>query len=177
MTMTAIDVYRKLLKTAHDALDGTAAGVTPEQATWDPPGKAFSIAANYAHVVGSEDMAVQRLLRGKDMVAATSWAGRTGMSEMPPLGPGAGDLKAWSHQAKVDLAALQQYGQAVYAVTDEYVAGLSAEGLTRSLDLTVIGLGQQPVSFILNALVVNAAMHCGETSCLKGIQGLKGYPI
>ena len=46
MTMTAIDVYRKLLKTAHEALEGTAAGVTPEQATWDPPGTAFSIAAN-----------------------------------------------------------------------------------------------------------------------------------
>ena len=177
MSMTAIDVYRTLLKTAHEALEGTAAGVTPEQATWDPPGTAFSIAANYAHVVGSEDMGVQRVLRGKDLVAATSWAGRTGMSEMPPLGPGAGDLKAWSRRAKVDLPALQQYGQAVYAATDEYLAGLTLDGLTRSLDLSALGLGQQPVSFILNALVVNAAMHCGETSCLKGMQGLKGYPM
>jgi hypothetical protein len=119
--MTAIDAYRKLLKTAHDALEGTVTGVTPEQATWDPPGKAFSVAANYAHVVGSEDMAVQRLLRGKELLATTIWAGRTGLSELPPLGPG-GDLKPWSRQAKIDLPALQRYGQAVYAATDEYVA-------------------------------------------------------
>jgi len=45
------------------------------------------------------------------------------------------------------------------------------------LDLSALGLGQQPVRFVLNALVVNAAMHCGEVSCLKGIQGLKGYPM
>ena len=30
---------------------------------------------------------------------------------------------------------------------------------------------------LLNALVVNAAMHTGEISCVKGIQGLKGYPM
>ena len=30
--MTAIDVYRNLLKTAHDALDGTVAGVTTARA-------------------------------------------------------------------------------------------------------------------------------------------------
>ena len=175
--MTGIDVYRKLLHTAHEALEGTVAGATLDQVTWDPPGKAFSIAANYAHVVTSEDMGVQRLLRGKDLLAATSWAGRAGMSEMPPLGPGGGDLKAWSGRARVDLPALQKYGQAVYVATDEYLASLTPEGLSRSLDLSALGLGQQPVSYILNALVVNAAMHCGETSCLKGIQGLKGYPL
>lgn len=175
--MNSIDVYRSLLKTAHDALEGTIAGVRPEQASWDPPGTAFSIAANYAHVVGSEDLGVQRLLRGTDLVAATSCAGRTGMSEMPPLGPGAGDLKAWSRRAAIDLPALQRYGQAVYAATDEYLGALGPEGLARPLDLSALGLGEQTVAFVLNALVVNAAMHCGETSCLKGIQGLKGYPM
>ncbi len=174
--MTAIEVYRKLLQTAHDALEGTLAGVTAEQAVWDPPGKAFCIAANYAHVVTSEDMGVQRVLRGKDLLAATTWTGRTGLSEMPPLGPGAGDLKAWSRMARVDLPALRKYGAAVYAATDEYLGSLALEGLARPLDLSALGLGQQPVTFILNALVINAAMHCGETSCLKGLQGLKGYP-
>jgi len=173
--MTTIDLYRSLLKTGHDALQGTMADVTPAQAAWDPPGKAFSIAANYVHVIGSEDMAIQRLLRGKDLLATSAWAGRTGVSEMPPLGPG-GDLKTWSQQAKVDVRAMQAYGQAVYAATDEYLASLTPEGLTRPLDLSALGLGEKPASFILNALVVNAAMHCGEISCLKGIQGLKGYP-
>src|SRR5262245_10771689 len=116
--MTATELYRNLLHTAHDALEGTMSGLTTEQATWDPPGKAFSIAANYVHVVASEDTAVQRFLRGRDPLAATSWAGRTGVSEMPASGPGA-DLKAWSRRSQVDIPALQRYGQAVYAATDE----------------------------------------------------------
>lgn len=176
MTMTPIDLYRSLLRTVHDALEGTMAGVTPAQAAWDPPGKAFSIAANYAHVLGSEDMAIQRLLRDADLLAASTWAGRTGVSEMPPLGPG-GDMKTWSRQAKVDVPKLQRYGQAVYAATDAYLATLTPEDLARPLDLSKLGLGEQPASFILNALVANAAMHCGEISCLKGIQGQKGYPM
>jgi hypothetical protein len=176
MNMTAIDLYRSLLRTAHEALEGTMADVTPAQATWDPPGKAFNIAANYTHVVGSEDLGIQRLLRGVDLLATSAWAGRTGVSEMPPLGPG-GDLKTWSRQAKVDVPALQRYGQAVYAATDAYLASLTPEDLARRLDLSKLGLGEQPVSFILNALVANAAMHCGEISCLKGLQGQKGYPM
>jgi len=174
--MTAIDLYRSLLRTAHEALEGTMADVTPAQVTWDPPGKAFSIAANYIHVVGSEDMGIQRLLRGVDLLATSAWAGRTGVSEMPPLGPG-GDLKTWSRQAKVDVPALQRYGQAVYAATDAYLASLTPEDLARRLDLSKLGLGDQPASFILNAIVANAAMHCGEISCLKGLQGQKGYPM
>jgi hypothetical protein len=174
--MTAIEMYRSLLRTAHEALEGTMAGLTPEQASWDPPGNAHSIAANYVHVVGSEDFAIHRLLLGQEPLAASRWAGRMGVSEMPPLGPG-GDLKTWSRRATVDLPALQRYGQAVYAATDAYLGSLGPEALARPVDLTAVGFGQQTVLFVLAAVVVNASMHCGEISCLKGLQGLKGYPI
>ena len=173
--MNAIELYRHLLHRSHEFLEGTVAGVTTEQSTWDPPGNAFSIAANYVHVVGSEDLAVQRLLQGKELLATTSWAGKTGVSELPPLGPG-GDLKAWSRKAKADLPALQRYGQAVYAATDDYLASLTPDALDRPVDLSGVGLGQQTVLFLLTALVANTSMHCGEISCLKGLQGLKGYP-
>ncbi len=174
--MTAIEMYRSLLRTVHQFLEGTMAGLTAEQTIWDPPGQAFSIAANYVHVVGSEDMWIQQVLRGRELLATTTWAGRTGVSEMPPLGPG-GDLKAWSRRAEVDLPVLQRYGQAVYAATDDYLAALAPEALTRPLDLRALGLGEQSVLFALTALLGNAAMHCGEISCLKGLQGLKGYPV
>jgi hypothetical protein len=174
--MTATEMYRGLLRMAHEALAGTMAGLTPEQATWDPPGTAFSIAANYVHVVGSEDMAIQRLVRGREPLATTSWAGRTGVSEMPPFGPGA-DLKTWSRHSEVDLAALQRYGQAVYAATDEYLATLSPDVLAQPLDLSAFGLGERSVVFVLTIVLLNAALHCGEISCLKGLQGLRGYPI
>jgi len=55
--VNAIELYRSLLRSAHGFLEGTLADVTPAQFTWDPPGKAFSIGANYTHVLGAEDIA------------------------------------------------------------------------------------------------------------------------
>lgn len=174
--MTAIELYRTLIRRAHEFLEGTMADVTPEQLTWDPPGRAFSIAANYVHVLASEDLGVQRFLRGQEPLAATTWAGRTGVSESPPMGPG-GDLKGWSRRAKVDLPAVRQYAGAVCAATDDYLASLTPDALTRPVELSAFGLGQQSFLFVLNALLANVSLHCGEVSCLKGLQGLRGYPV
>ena len=173
--MHATELYRHLLKGAHEFLEGTLADVTLPEFTWDPPGKAFSIAGNYAHVVFSEDMAVQSLLKGTDMLAATVWAGRFGASELPPLGPG-GDLKGWSHRATVDPATMRAYAEAVYAETDAHLATMTADDFARPLDLSRFGFGQQTALFVLTAILVNASMHTGEISCLKGLQGMKGYP-
>lgn len=170
--MNAIDLYRSLLRSAHDFAEGTMADVTDAQLHWDPPGKAYSIGANYAHILTSEDLAIQQLLRGKDLVAATAWTG----GELPPVGPG-GDLKAWSHRVKPDLAGMRRYGQAVYAATDEYLSSLRPEDIDRPLDLSRFGFGQQTVLFILFGVLANASAHTGEISCLKGLQGAKGYPF
>lgn len=174
--MNAIDLYQHLLRSAHGFLDDTMADVTDSHLTWDPPGKAFSIAANYAHVLTSEDLGVQGLLKGQQPLALSTWADRLGASEPPPLGPG-GDLKGWSQRAKLDLPALQRYGKAVRAATDEYLAGMKESELDRPLDLSRYGFGQQTVLFIVTALLANVSLHTGEISCLKGLQGAKGYPV
>jgi DinB superfamily len=171
-----IELYRTLLRSAHEFLEGTLADVTPAQLTWDPPGKSFSIGANYAHVLGAEDMTIQGLLRGKDLLATSNWAGKTGMSEPPPLGPGV-DLKGWSQRATLDLPAMRRFGQGVYAATDEYLASIQPGELDRPIDLSQFGLGQQTVLFVLTAILANASLHTGEISCLKGLQGAKGYPV
>lgn len=173
--MTAIDLYRTLLRNAHAFLEATMADVTPEQLGWDPPGTASSIAANYAHVVTSEDFGLQ-LLRGKDLLATTAWAGRTGLSELPPLGPG-GDLKAWSRRAAVELPMLRRYAEAVYGATDAHFAAATEAELTRPLDLSAAGFGQTTNLFVLKVLLANVSLHTGEISCLKGLQGAKGYPV
>jgi hypothetical protein len=174
--VNSVEVYRNLVRSAHDFLEGTLADVTPAQLTWDPPGKAFSIGANYAHVLASEDMIIQGMLKGKDLLAASTWAGKTGASEAPPAGPG-GDLKGWSQRATLDLAGMRRYGQAVYAATDDYLASFAPEQFSRPLDLSRFGFGMQTVLFMLSALLMNASMHTGEISCLKGQQGAKGYPM
>jgi hypothetical protein len=172
----AVALYSSLLRNAHEFLEGTVADVTPAQFAWDPPGTAFNIATNYAHALTSEDFGVHRLLLGKDLLAATDWAGAFGAGGVPPLGPG-GDLKAWSRTATVDLATLQRYGQAVYAATDRFLASLTPADLDRPLDLSAVGFGQQTWLFILTAVLANVSLHTGEISCLKGQQGGRGYPV
>jgi hypothetical protein len=152
------------------------ADVTPEQAHWVPPGKASTIGANYVHVLTGEDMTIQGLMKGGPPLYASSWATKMGVSEPPPVGPGQ-DLQAWGKRARLDLEALRPYARAVYAATDEYVESLQPEDLNRSFDLSQFDLGQQPMMFLLRALLTNASMHCGEISCLKGLQGAKGYPM
>ncbi len=174
--MNAIELYRTLIRSAHEFLEGTLADVTDTQFAWDPPGRAFSIGANYAHVIMSEDMGVQGLLKRQEPLAATTWAGKLGLTELPPMGPG-GDLKGWSRRVPLDLGAVRPYGQAVYAATDEYLAALTPDALTRAVDLSALGFGQQTVLYVLTALLANASLHTGEISCLKGIQGAKGYPV
>lgn len=78
----------------------------------------------------------------------------------------------------MELPACRDYAQAVYAATNDYVASLTPNDLSREIDLSNVGLGQKPLSWCLNALVISHVNNvAGEISCLKGLQGAKGYPF
>ena len=176
--MDARSLLREYVQEARGFFEGTIQDVTPEQAHWSPPGQANPVGANIAHVVFSEDMVINGLLQGGAPLAASSWAGKTGVSEPPPDGAASAVWGEWAHKVKVDLPALRQYAQAVHAATDKYLASLSDGALGRTLDLSAMGLGQQTVRWMLNAVLIgNVNMHCGEIACLKGLQGAKGYPF
>jgi hypothetical protein len=175
-------LLRDILKQATRFLEGTMEGVTAEQAHWAPPGTANPIAANYAHVVVAQDGLVNGMLKGGAPLGATTWAGKTGVSEPPPgpdpSKPGFPDFSTWAKRVKVDLPAIRAYARAVYAATDAYLATLSDDDLRRSLNVSALGL--PPVTLeqlIVGGVIGNAMTHCGEISCLKGLQGGKGYPF
>ena len=161
---------------AHQILDGTMADVTPEQAHWMPPGKAVPLGATYAHMILGEDMMVNSMLQGKQSLSDTSFAGKLGLSEPPP---GTGQpWEEWSRTVKVDLPAMKEYAQTVYKNTADYISGLSADDLNREVDLSNFSLGKQTVGWVFGNFVVgHLNNHCGEASCLKGLQGAKGYPF
>ena len=178
--MDAVTLLRQQLEMAHQTTEGTMEGTTPEMAHWMPPGKATPLGASYAHVVLSEDMIVNGMLRQQQPLFATSWAGKTGANEMRP-NPG-GDWSAtyggWTRQVKVDLPAMRQYAQAVYAETDRYLSTLTPSDLDRVIDLSSAGMGQQTLGWALSMLVVGHINNiAGEISCLKGLQGVRGYPF
>jgi len=149
---------------------------TPLVTSWfqERRGTALSIAANYAHLVLSEDRHITRAFEGKTPMASAEWAGKTGISELPPAGTGA-DRSRWARDVRVDIPALRQYAQAVYVATDNYVANLSPHDLDREIERG--SMGKRSLNWWLTLLVVHAANHTGEISTVKGIQGQRGYAL
>ena len=72
---------------------------------------------------------------------------------------------------------VRQYAQAVYAATDAYLAALHDGDLAIVINVPVPGMGSMPQGVFLSILLANCNNHCGEISCMKGLQGLKGYPF
>jgi hypothetical protein len=171
MSATA-STLRDYFKFARNWFEGTMQGVTPELAHWQAGGKTQPIGANYIHVLTSEDLLMNAVIRGDVPLMASTYAGKAGFNEAPPPG----NRDDWASNIKVDLDAARGYAQAVYAATDAYLASASDDDLNRIVDLNAMGFGMQPVSFVLDLLLLNIHNHCGEISCLKGLKGLQGYP-
>ena len=176
---TTISLLREQVQQTHEFLASTIAGVTPEQAHMIPPGNAHPIGATYVHAIMTEDIVINIALKGGAPFFATTWAGKTGFSEpMPMPGPEWQEYAQWTRRVQVDLPGMQDYTQAVYAATDDYLSALTPEDLDQVVDLSHIGMGQVTRAWIFSRLVIGHADNiCGEISCLKGIQGAQGYPI
>src|SRR5215204_3967440 len=132
-------LLRWQLGLAHRLLDGTVARLPDDALHAHPPGLASPAGACYAHAVVSEDLIVNGALAGEQSLALTTWAGRTGLGELPPFTLSSSHglampisrplaelstWRAWSRRVRIDRPALQQYAQAVHAATDAYVAAL-----------------------------------------------------
>jgi hypothetical protein len=172
----SISLIRDQMKTAHDWFEATMADVTPEQAGWLPPGTAHPIGSRYAHTIVSEDMMVNGLLKGEAPLLATAWAGKTGISGDPQAA--FQSTQEWARSVQVDLPAAREYAAAVYAATDDYLGSLEPADLDRAVDLSDWGMGEWSQGAFLISLVLGHVRDLmGEVSCLKGLQGAKGYPF
>lgn len=174
--MNSVELIRSGMKTAHDWFEATMADVTPEQAHWQPPGTAHPIGAVYAHAVVAEDMMVNGMLKGGEPLLATDRAGKTGISGDPQSA--FSTTHEWAHSAEVDLLAAREYAAAVYAATDEYLAGLEPGDLDQPVDLSQWGMEDWSLGdFILSFGLCHVRDMMGEVAVLKGLQGGKGYPF
>jgi hypothetical protein len=173
--MNAITYIREQLKQARSFLEGTMSDVDDEHAHTRPPGALSPIAPVYAHLVMGEDGFVNGLIRGGAPLSATSWAGKTGLSEMPPEGSA---WHEWATRVRVDLRAARQYAGAVAEATDAYLATLTPDDLDRAIDLSAFGFGTRTLGWVLGAAVVgHVQSHWGEICALKGLYGGKGFPV
>jgi len=171
--MNAIEVLRSNLADSHWLLEQTIEDISAEHLHWAPPGTANSIAATYAHVIGTEDDVIQGVLQGRRLLDEGEWRGRNGISL--PIPKRGSDWFSWSRRVRVDLPATRLYGQAVYAATDAYLASLSPDQLGQLPDAPLPG--SQTLCWVIHNLVIlHAGIHTGEIAVLKGLQGLTGYP-
>ena len=171
--MNAVDVLREQLKQAHEFFETTTADVTEGQAHWTPSGVALPLGAVYAHGVCGEDFVVNHLLKGGRPLYETEFAGESGISAPQPMV----DME-WARGLRLDLAKARRYAGAVFAASDAYLAGLTADELDRTIDMTHVGWGTSPLHFVLARFLIGHIDNMtGEISCLKGLQGAKGHPF
>jgi hypothetical protein len=170
--VNAVDVLRAAFGGAHHWYEGTVADVTAEQANHLPPGIAHPIGSQMAHILHSEDTLVGMLNGQPTLWESQGWGEKLGL---PMLGT---QTTEGSRAFRCDPSQLSDYGRAVFARTDDYLASLSPEDLDRPLDLSSWGIGTIPVGqFLTTMLLGNTYAHTGEISALKGTMGLKGYPF
>lgn len=178
MSNNVVSSLHGQLKNARQVLEGTMEGVTADHAHWTPPGTANPLGATYAHAVMTIDGMVNGMIAGAEPLFMSA---NVGISEPPPGpdpdNPGFPDWGPWGRRVQVDVPAMREYAQAVYAASDERLASVTDEVLVRTVDLSGYGIGEQSVGDLLGTVIANTHWHTGEISCLKGLQGVKGYPF
>jgi hypothetical protein len=171
-----VSLIRKQYKGAHDLLEVTINGVTPDQAQWTPPGTANPLGSTYVHIVTGEDAVFNMMIRRATPLFGGDFADKLGVSEPPPA-PGH-SWAEWARAVRVELPVLRDYARAVYASTDDYLSSLTAEDLDTPIDMSAFGMGQQPLYFLVAGVMLqHVNNHLGEIACLKGVQGAQGYPF
>lgn len=146
-------LLRWQLQVAHELLDVAIGPLSAEAVTRCPRGPAARAAARYAAMLLSEDIVVSGVLAAGEPLALTTWAGRTGVSELPPLAVPI-DWHAWGRRVRVDLAGLRPYALAIRAATDAYLAALPDEAF------------EPAPACLLTALLMDLATRRGEIGCL-----------
>lgn len=141
---TAGGLLRWQFRLVHGLLEGAVGRL---------PADAVRLRARYAQAVLCEDLTISAGLAGTTPLALSSWAEWTGMSELPPLAAHT-DWAGWEGRVRVDLVAVRGYAQAVYGVTDTFLAGLPEEALDPSR-------GEGPIC-LLSGLLVTLASRRGE---------------
>ncbi len=152
-TLSARSLLRTQFRIAHALLDDAIDRVPLAAVHRCRSGWNVSPGARYARALLCEDFSVNGVLDGGKPLALSTWAGRTGLSEIPPLA-GTIDWRAWAYRVRLDRNTVRAYARAVYASTDAYIAAL-AEG---ALGLMRV---ETPMR-LLNALLLSVSVQRGE---------------
>ncbi|HEY1843222.1 MAG TPA: mycothiol transferase [Mycobacterium sp.] len=161
---------RELLRDAFTRLiehvDEITAGLTDDQANYRPSPDANSIAWLIWHSARVQDVQLAPIAGIEEVWTARGWVDRFGL-DLPrnDTGYDHGPAEVAKVHAPADL--LAGYYHAVHKVTLEFVAGITAEDLTRVIDRN----WDPPVtaSARLVSIIDDCAQHLGQAAYVLGI--------
>ncbi|MBI1885904.1 MAG: DinB family protein [Chloroflexi bacterium] len=172
--MDVLELLRYQVKGTYAWLEMTLSDVTEEQANWKPPGVANSIGAVYAHLMITADFDLNSRMYGTIPVVASEFKGNVGLSEMHL---GGFDWHDWAARLRVDWEGLRRYGQAVRRCLEGRVDSLTMDELEWPVDMSAHGLGTwKGLDIYTLHGIDHPRLHGGEIACLKGLQGVIGWP-
>jgi hypothetical protein len=173
MTKNAVELFRKQYKQAAEWFAGTLADVDAEVASYVPPGGLISpIAGQMGHIVLGLDMFLLNMIGGRPPLLFSNFADREVFSEPPPE---SGEFLEWGQRVKIDSEAMHAYANAVFEAVDSLLDGMNDEDLDREVDFGA--MGKQTITWAFIIMLLNTHAHTGEIAAIKGLQGLKGYPM
>lgn len=181
--MSSSTILCTQLQSAFAFLDQAIDQLTSDQLHWHPPGRANPIGATYAHILIGADAFIS-VLGGKAARHSEIQSRDIGVSELPPISE-AGAFPPllptwfdWGRSVQIDLPKLREYGAEVQAICTGYLSALPDSAFNTDIDLSAAGFGSQSLAWLLSAgLIGHIQAHWGEIVCMKGLQGLQGFPV
>ena len=158
-------LLRLQLNEAFDWLDDVVRDLNPEQYSWQPEGSANPISKLHAHTLSSADFWMNLMGLGKPLL----WMGVAQKTGLP-----ANFIEVWKTDSPIKLGDMQEYAK------DLREASLAIEALDDAAlerELTAPVFGKRDVGFVLRLAGMQMAIHTGEISAAKGLQGLQGLPF
>jgi hypothetical protein len=158
-------MLRLQLNEAFDWLDQTIGDLSPEQYSWQPQGSANPISRLHAHTLTSVDFWMNLMALQKPML----W-----QAVAEKLGLPSNMQEVWTTEAPISLRDMQDYSQSLRDASAA-VEALEDADLERVVMAPVFG--KRDVGFVIRLSATQLAIHTGEISAAKGLQGLQGLPF
>jgi len=163
------EVFVKTLVRAQELLDAATGDLTPVETVWRAGPRANPIGFILWHLSRVEDRFVNTiLLTGTQVWETGGWSSKLGLPAAPAV-VGFGFTTEQVDAFPVPpLEALLAYLHAVRQATLNYIYGLSAADLDRSVIHP--RLGEQTVAGFLARLVVEVNQHTGQIDYIRGLK-------
>jgi len=158
-------LLRLQLNESFDWLDQTIGDLSPEQYSWQPGGSANPISKLHAHTLSSADFWMNVMGLQKPML----WQGVA-----QKLGLPSNMIEIWKTDAPINLSDMQEYSQ---SLRDAALAVEALEDADLEREVHAPVFGRRDVGFVIRLAGTQLAIHTGEISAAKGLQGLQGLPF